>query len=179
MKTYRKLVWVPILIGTVIALAGASAVIWPEVLIKILPISLGLLALLYGAVHIALALAWKELTPASPRVVGGVAAIVVGLVFIINRALSVAFIGVLIGLFAVVSGVIRAVYTWKNRPSDGTFMYAVINSALRVIIGLLMLFNPFASMAALAVLIGVYLVFTGISIIIGTLCCKDTFDIWW
>ncbi len=179
MKTYRKLVWVPILIGAALALFGAASVVRPAVVIKILPVALGIIAAVYGVVRIALAVVWKELAPSSPRIIGGAAAIVVGIVLAVNRTISVAFIGVVIGLFAVVSGIARAVYAWRTHVDKGTFRYTMLNSALRVIIGVIMLLNPFFSMAAMAVLIGIYLIFAGISIIIGAICCKDTFDIWW
>ena len=179
MKTYRKLVWAPILIGVALVLVGAAASLRPAVIIKILPVVLGVLAVVYGTVRIVLAMVWKELAPASPRVIGGAASIVMGVVLAVNRTISVAFIGVVIGLFAVVSGVARAVHAWRTHVDKGTFRYTMLNSALRVIIGVIMLLNPFFSMAAMAALIGIYLIFAGISIIIGAICCKDTFDIWW
>lgn len=89
----------------------------------------------------------------------------------INVDAVVAFIPFILGIFVTISGVIKlqnALDLWrlKNGGSVMVFMLAVVN----VIFGIVLMVNPFGAMATFIRIIGIGLIYSGVTDLITILC---------
>lgn len=89
----------------------------------------------------------------------------------INVDAVVAFIPFILGIFVTISGVIKlqnALDLWRlqNGGSVMVFILAVIN----VVFGIVLIVNPFGAMATLIRIIGIGLIYSGVTDLITVLC---------
>lgn len=92
----------------------------------------------------------------------GVLIVLLGFIAIVLPVISTLALTVVLGVILIVAGIsegIRAVRAW-GQPGAGT---ALILAVIAVIAGLMVLVNPFAGALSLAVVIGVYMILSGVA----------------
>ncbi|MEG2286643.1 MAG: DUF308 domain-containing protein, partial [Ruthenibacterium sp.] len=143
------------------------AAVWSQRVVQILPLLLGLVLLALGLWDSYNGFCSGGKTPLGlPRFAQGILDIMVAMVLILNRGVSVAFLGVVLGLWAAISGLISVRMAWGVRHTYG--VPAFIDGGLKLVVGLFMMARPFGGMKAWVAMLGVFAVFTGISIVIST-----------
>ena len=164
--------WVPAVTGGALLLLGAAAAFWPRQAVQVLPVLLGLAVLALGASHVNACVQQKSLSAVGPlgipHLAQGLANLAVGVVLIVKTDVSVTFLGAVLGLWAVVSGVLSLYAAWELRK-DPLVRGSVLDGVLKIGVGVLMLLRPFGSMALWTRLVGVFLMLTGAGSVITAL----------
>ncbi|MEF9970028.1 MAG: DUF308 domain-containing protein [Ruthenibacterium sp.] len=170
MKQIKSIQWVAVLAGLGITALGAFTVFKPQLLMNILPICIGIAMLCLGTTEIIAGIKGESINMlGTSGILQGAIGIAVGMVFLLKRGISIAFFGVVLGLWAIISGAfsLRKAIIFRSEPE--LFRCGCVDSALKIGVGILMLLHPFGSMTAWTMAIGAFFIFVGISVIVGVL----------
>ncbi len=92
----------------------------------------------------------------------GVLLIITGIVAIIQPAVAALAFSLVLAWIFVFAGIVEAVYAFHQRSEPG-FAWKVLAAVATFALGVIMLVNPIASMATLALVIGAFIFASGIS----------------
>ncbi len=141
---------------------GALILLWPGKTLKLLPVALGIGLLLAGGVQ--LAFFWTQRTLGSLPGFGwlaGAVTLMVGLVFLLNRNVTIAFLGICGGIWAMVLGVLRMRAALQKRWLELPWKTHLAGSLVYIIAGALLLFSPFWGIEQATRLLGLVLIGAG------------------
>ena len=122
MSDWKRMKWLPVGAGALLCVLGLASLLWPAALVRLLPILIGLAVLVLGTAEIAYRLAMRAAgDEGGPPLLQGAAALAVGLVLLLNRDVSMVFMGLVLGLWALVSAGfrIRALVRLRRRRGCG------------------------------------------------------------
>jgi uncharacterized membrane protein HdeD (DUF308 family) len=153
--------------GILILLFGILALSNPEAAIKILIRFFGAMIAITGISLIVLNRRNTEETVATSFwFYFGVINVVIGCVFIINPKFIVSFFFILIGLVALISGVLNL---WRQVQFNESYKSpAFIKNAIAVLFGLLILLYPFEGAEAATIVTGIFALIYGVSALIAS-----------
>lgn len=149
-------------------LFGVAILVWPTKALELLPVALGIGLLLAGGVQ--LAFFWTQRTLGSLPGFGwlaGTVTLMVGLVFVLNRNVSIAFLGICGGTWAMVLGVLRMRAALQKRRLELPWKTHLAGSLVYIAAGALLLFSPFWGMEQAARLLGLVLIGAGAGLLYG------------
>jgi uncharacterized membrane protein HdeD (DUF308 family) len=107
-----------IVIGLLSVAAGLIALIWPDITALILVFLVGAWAVVTGVLGIAAA---TQVPGGWWLIVVGVAALIAGVLIMVNPRAGAVAIGLVIGIYAIVAGVIMLVASWRlHRLTSGS-----------------------------------------------------------
>jgi uncharacterized membrane protein HdeD (DUF308 family) len=154
----RWLWWVTVLVGILSLVAGIILVFKPSNSLATLAVIFGIFLLIDGIGELVASLTGAAENRGLAAIVG-VLGIVIGIALIRHPFHGVTAIGLLIGIWLVAAGVVRLVralvvggYTWLG----------VLIALLEVLVGIAIVSDPHIGYATLAVLIGIWLILSGI-----------------
>ncbi len=169
MKDFRSIKWISITVGTALIALGAIVIIWPQFIVNAVPMLIGVALLCLGVFELLNGMHHRSVTALGvPVLLQGIVNIAVGCVFLFNSNVSVVFVGVVLGLWALVSGIVSLRGAFLRRCM-GAFGYSCIDGVLKILVGLLLVIHPFGGIAAWMVVLGIFFVFVGISVVISAL----------
>lgn len=146
-------------------LFGATLVVWPDVSSKIVCIGLGAVLALSGIVNLITFFAQRDGSLLSQiNLLAGIILTVLGGWVIFNPDVLIKIIPVVIGVVVAVHGVhnlLQALELFRNKYSK--WWVALLLGALTVGLGILLICNPFEAVSTVVVLIGVFLIYDGVS----------------
>ena len=145
--------------GVLSIVLGALVLFWPEATLDVVAFLFGLYFLVAGAVRVVVGL----ITPLSGglrvlNILMGVLLFIVGVAAIRNPLASLAVLGLIIGIAWIVEGIMSL----TEVESGGSRWYAIIYGIISIIAGVVVLFLPVGSLAALVIFGGIFLVVLGI-----------------
>lgn len=104
----------------------------------------------------------KELLNWKARLIEGLLSLALGLVIVFNPQSAAAFLLIIVGLWAIFIGIVFiASYFNKNTP-DLTRTFSLIVGLISLVLGAIIVFNPFESTRFVVVLIGIYALAFGV-----------------
>ena len=147
------------LTGVLSIILGALVLFWPGATLDVVAVLFGLYFLISGAVRVVTGI----ITPLSGglrvlNILTGVLIFIVGVVAIRNPLASLAVLGMVIGIAWIVEGIMAL----TESESGGSRWYAITYGVISIIAGVVVLFLPVGSLAALVVFGGIFLVVLGI-----------------
>jgi uncharacterized membrane protein HdeD (DUF308 family) len=156
-----------IALGVLSVVGGLAILVWPEETVLVVAVLIGLQLLVNGVVRLVQSFAADD-AGGSERVLLallGIFSILVGVLCLRNILQAVAALAVLVGLFWLVGGIIDVIggLLPGSVPGRG---WRLLSGALSVIAGIVLLAYPGISLAALVVLLGIWLLLYG-AIFIG------------
>ncbi|MGI6004834.1 MAG: DUF308 domain-containing protein [Christensenellales bacterium] len=140
---------------------GALTMIFPQAMIKIVLILLGIGLLVWGAIGLLTVWQKRSVMPQS-TLIQGIVCVVGGLILIFAQKNTLSFISFLIGTGAVVWGAVQ-LSTARSRLDQSLWW---LPGGLNIIFGLLNIFLPLVAATVAAFLIGAYITYVGVSVII-------------
>ncbi len=171
-EDFKQMKWLPLTAGALLCALGLSALVWPRRVVKMLPVCVGAAILILGVCELAAGAASRKSLPRSVsgmwRLHGGVN-IAVGLVFLLNRTLSLIFIAVTLGVWSILFGLLRLRDTLRRRAACLPWGGCAGDAAAKLVLGAVMLAAPLASMTVGTVLVGLFFLFVGASVIYSAL----------
>lgn len=144
---------------------GLTLAIWPDISSRVVCIGVGIVLLLSGAASLITYFAEKDggLISQINLLVGIILAVLGGWI-ILNPGILIMIIPVVIGVIVVVHGVhnlIQALELFKSEYSK--WWVALLLGAVTVGLGILLICNPFEAVNTAIMLIGIFLIYDGIS----------------
>lgn len=158
--------WVLVVRGVVAVIFGLAALIWPGVTLVGLAVVFGVFALVDG---IALGIAAFRATSGHriALVIQSVIGVLLGLAALIWPIIAVFALVLLIGVWAVITGVAEIVTAIRMRGQAGSEWLLIFVGALSVIFGFLLWFWPLAGAGAIAMVVGAYALVFGVAMAIA------------
>jgi uncharacterized membrane protein HdeD (DUF308 family) len=154
-----------LLLGVVTLILGLIVTFHPTGSLNVIAVLLGVLLIISGLFHLVRVFGSNE----SHRVWQGIAGlllIVIGVVLIRHLNLTVAFIGLIIGVSWIVQGVAALIVSFAGDSREGRGWW-IFFGIISVIGGIVITAVPVESVTALAVLVGIWFIVQGLFEIIG------------
>jgi uncharacterized membrane protein HdeD (DUF308 family) len=155
--------WKSTLVSGVLAvLLGIAVVAWPGISILIAAIFFGAYLLVTGIAQVVLAFSLRA--PVGSKVllgISGLASVVLGVLCFLSLADSVLLLAIWIGI----GFIFRGVATTASAISDKTLPgrgWEIFFGVVSLIAGIVMMVLPFESLATLALVVGIWLIVTGV-----------------
>ncbi|MFF0776455.1 HdeD family acid-resistance protein [Nonomuraea wenchangensis] len=157
--------WALALRGALALIFGILAVAWPGITLLVLAVVFGAYALVDGILAgVAATRAAKDRR--LPLILLAVAGVVFGILCLVWPGVTVLVIALLIGIWAIVTGIAEIMTAIRMRREIRGEWLHVLAGALSVLFGVLVLAWPATGALAIALLIGIYAILAGIVLIV-------------
>jgi uncharacterized membrane protein HdeD (DUF308 family) len=155
--------WLIFLINGIIGLIiGILLLFVPEDTILSLTRYFAILLIISGIVLLVVAI--KNLRADQPYAVlliEALAAILIGLLVLIYTKQSLEFFVILIGIWALIIGIVQMIISTRLRDKIRNHSLLMINGFLTAALGVLLFFNPFSSLIVLGYIVGILALLVG------------------
>jgi Uncharacterized conserved protein len=148
---------------------GVILIFWPSTAINYLVITIGILFLIPGLISIIGYLSRSKQSPETMLVIESIGSCFLGLVLIIAPAFFVGALMYIIAIVLILAGFfqLRGLFTYRRNIKIPTVFYIV--PAIVLIIGLVIIFNPFRVIETTFMILGIACVVYSISELINYL----------
>ena len=182
-NVYRNMITYSIITEVLTVIMGCVLFFLPNASNKVIGILVGIIILVNGLNAIYKYFKRDGAKIFALNFVFGILYAILGLVIIIYPFTVVEFVTVSLGLFVVVNAASKINYgLWLKRGNEDAWLITLVSGILLLIIGILIIFNPFASLT-LTRLAGVFLILTGILEFTDTILfknrAKEIMEIFW
>lgn len=163
--------WIDLLVGIIFVLISICTFRNPGLSLGSFVVTYGILAVISGIADISFYVRLERHTGFGPVValVAGVLNIMLGFFLIMNSGAAALFVAILFPVWFIAHCIGQLTNIGFIRLYGSTVQYWVtlIVNVLGIVLGILLLFNPFASAVSLVYIAGLYLLFIGIGNIIS------------
>ena len=153
-------------VGLATAILGIIVAAVPETSLAVIAVLLGVLVIISGIYNVVEAFRGDEHGRVW-RGIAGVVFIVAGLVLIRHLHLSIALIGLVIGLTWVVQGLAALIAGFSGTAARMGTGWSIFFGVISLIAGIVVISAPIASITALAILMGVWFIVMGLMEMFG------------
>ena len=136
----------------------------PEASLNFMVIVIGVVLALIGIVHmVSYFTSDKEFRAVSSELIQGTIYTIIGLLFILKPSILNEFLGIIIGAWLIIQFIVKFQFAFNLKSiSSHSLSIMLISALLHLAFGLVMFFNPFASIATLTTIAGIILLITEI-----------------
>jgi uncharacterized membrane protein HdeD (DUF308 family) len=153
--------------GALIAILGVIAIVLPVVATIALTLVLGALLLVFGVAELVRAVrAWRRERGGWHEGLGwallqAVAGIVAGAIMLFDPFAGAISLTLILGIFLLVAGALKAVIAWRLRPAKG-WGWMAFSAALSIVLGVMIIAGlPLSGLLVPGTFLGIELVFFG------------------
>lgn len=154
--------WSYLLRGLLAIAFGILLLVWPASTIRVLAILAGILFLVDGVVETIwsfVLLSRKE--KMAMMLARGVIGLLIGILLLVKTGFALAFIVVLIAIWAIISGAIELILAIEMPAGSGRGWVGA-GGALSIILGILLLALPLETVYAIIIVLSIFLLLSGI-----------------
>ena len=165
MKTLKRIKWSAMFKGILYILLGIVALVVPETMEKTLGYLLGIVLIIAGGVSmIGYLLRDARENYYRNDFVLGLVGIVVGIIVLLRVEIIISLIPLLLGIMVIISGCekFQDVIDMK-RMNSGNWIVMLVLALINLILGLVLIFNPFRAATLMFRMLGIGLIFSGIT----------------
>lgn len=165
MKTLKRIKWSAMFKGILYILLGIVALVVPETMEKTLGYLLGIVLIIAGGVSmIGYLLRDARENYYRNDFVLGLVGIVVGIIVLLRVEIIISLIPLLLGIMVIISGCekLQDVIDMK-RMNSGNWIVMLVLALINLILGLVLIFNPFRAATLMFRMLGIGLIFSGIT----------------
>lgn len=144
---------------------GVVLLLWPDLSVRLLCMLLGAALLITGVGYIISYFARRsKLSAFQFEIILGIVLAILGLWLILKPDIFISLLQFVFGAVLVIHGIVDLQASFHLQGAGyEKWWVALILSLLTVVLGAVIIFNPFGTMAALLILIGISLIFDGLS----------------
>ncbi len=180
---YKRMIWYSIGVAVLTIITGLILLLAPKLTNKVVGIIVGIIFLIEGINSIYKYFHREGAKIYNLNLVFGVIYAVLGAVIILVPSSVVEFITICLGLYMIINGASKVNYAlWLKRGNEDSWLITLATGILIAIIGVLVIFNPFASLTVTK-LAGAFLIITGILDFMDTILfknrSKEIMEIFW
>jgi uncharacterized membrane protein HdeD (DUF308 family) len=159
----KQLKWNMVFMSAVYIALGAVLLIWPETVLNAVCYVVGGLVMLSGVVQVVRFFAARERLLFAPMTLTlGLVCLGLGLFLILRSDIVQTVLPIVFGLFVIFDSVVRIQSALELKKCEyGNWWTGLLLALLSVVLGLVMIFNPFASIQTLVMAVGVILIIEG------------------
>lgn len=170
MDGFKKLKSMGILLGVILVVFGFLLLVFPEKIVNLLAVSIGILVLIFGGLRLMTYFANRRQYSRLPRfgIVANVIVCLFGIYILMNPGMTTSFICVVIGLFAIASAFDRFSVATQRRQSGLKIGSTLLFGVIHLLFGLLMIAMPVTGASMILMVAGIYLMAAGIMVILST-----------
>lgn len=174
MDLFKQMKAMAIVLGIIMAAMGIILLVYPETVINILATAIGALVTAYGGFRtISSIVRRREIPQPALRIALSALLLVCGFYILFNTSITISFISVVIGLFAVILALDRF-STAMSRKKEGLKIGSAVGfGLLHLLFGAAMICMPLMGTSALVMLAGCYLLIGGIAILASACYFRD------
>lgn len=168
--------WSFIIMAIVFIVAGIILVAWPDVTTKIVCYGIGGAISIYGLLHlIAYFTKYKTVGYFQLDLLIGLLAAGVGLFMLFKSDVVISILPVILGITLFIESIIKLqrAMELKKAGYEG-WRWILIIAGITVLLAVLLFFNPFEATSAMAIFIGICMIYNGISEL-WTIYCMTTY----
>lgn len=168
MNVKRKTNWYEVILGVLFVVLGIATFFYTGAALRTFVIAYAILALIGGIVHI---IGFYKLNkagiPAGISLVSGILDIIVAILLFSNLREGMLVLALLFPIWFIMNcisqiaklGIVKTIH-------KGSYWGILILNILGIIMGVMLMFNPLASAISMVYIIGLYLIFMGISSVV-------------
>jgi uncharacterized membrane protein HdeD (DUF308 family) len=156
-----------------LALRGVAAIVFGVIAFVVPGIALGALILLFaalaivdGASHVVTGIRQREGGPDYPMIVGGIAAVAIGVIAAILPGVTALFLVTLIGTWAIITGIAEIVAAWRLRKEIRGELLLALDGVISVVFGLYLWLFPGLGAISLIWLIAAFAIVSGVMLVL-------------
>ncbi len=166
--------WLTFLINGIIALIIGSLLLFvPVETVLTLVRYLGILILVAGIVLLIVAIRnIRSEEPYTMLMAEALAAVIIGALLLFYTQKSIEMFVILIGVWALIIGIVQVIISVKFREKLANHSLLLINGLLTAMLGILLFFNPFATVVILSYIVGLLALAVGVLLIYFSLLIK-------
>ena len=156
-------------IGGAVALliCGLVLLLMPELTLVTIANVIGILVFIIGAFFLIGYFLRKELAAGNNDLIKGLVIVCIGIFICVKSELVVSVLPVVLGIGVVLSGILKLQHL--KRMGFDTWVRIGLTSAVNIFIGLIVILNPFSTVAWLMRLVGIGFLFSGVTDLITTI----------
>jgi uncharacterized membrane protein HdeD (DUF308 family) len=159
LSNYRSLL---VINGIIAILFGLFALFVPETTARTVAVYFGIVLIVGGAFGLYHSItSMKNDKPYLINLLSSVVSTLVGVFIVIYTQRSLEIFTIIVGIWAVIMGVLQLVIALNLPKSSGYKKLLTINSILTLVFGLVLFFNPFSGFIAILYLVGVLAILFG------------------
>ena len=163
-ETLRDIKWNFVLSALLYLLLGIVLAIWPEGSAKMLCYCIGSVVTIYGVFNIIAYFTRRGLEGLHPELLAGIVAAAFGVFTLLKPTVIASILPFVLGLIIVVDGAVNLKRAMTLRSLDfSKWSIYFLLSCLTILLGVGAVLNPFDSLTLLLRLIGLVLIYEGIS----------------
>jgi uncharacterized membrane protein HdeD (DUF308 family) len=140
---------------------GVLALVWPQITLLALAVVFGIYALVDGVMRIINTVRDRDRAHRWLTILGGVLGIAAGIVSLIWPAITAVALALLVGAWAVVTGIAEIAAAIRLRKQIRGEALLAFAGLISVIAGIVILFRPLAGALGIAIVIGIFAVIYG------------------
>lgn len=149
---------------------GLILLLVPELTLVTIANAVGIILILIGAIFIISYVCRKQMAAGNYDLVKGLVTAGIGLFICVRSEAVISILPVLLGIGVVVSGILKLQHGFDlKRMGVSAWTKVMVTAAVNILIGLIVILNPFSTVALLMRLIGAGLIFSGLTDMITTI----------
>lgn len=160
----RKYGGISIILSMILAILALFLIFRPEASITIVMRIIAIILLITGIVHvISYFSSSKEFKSISIELIEGIISIILGIIILVNPIAITSLLPIIIGCWILIQSIFRMQIAFNLKAADSSnWKVVLLLSILNLILGIVILFNPFASLVAITTICGIMLLVTEI-----------------
>lgn len=159
-KRYEKS---SIITSILMLIVSILLILMPETILNSIVVLLGIAALLDGILHsISYIITDKEMKAFSNELFFGILEIMTGGLLFLFKANIINIFPVIIGIWIIIAGVTKFQLTFNLRGIESKWIVVLLSSIISIILGVLIILNPFSTVMTITVISGIILLITEI-----------------
>lgn len=148
------------LTGIILMVIGLILIFWPMSTLSGLCILVGWCLIVGGLLEVILGLAGSNKIYSS--IIGGIIAIIVGIIFIIHPGFIITLLPKIIGIVMAVGGAVFLIRALVQKEKKAAEVAQIIGGAIAVILGLILVFHADTAVKLLMIILGLVIVYFGV-----------------
>ena len=151
-------------------ICGLVLLLMPELTLVTIANVIGILVIMIGAFFLIGYFLRKELAAGNNDLIKGLVIVCIGIFICVKSELVVSVLPVVLGIGVVLSGILKLQHAFDlKRMGFDTWVRIGLASAVNIFIGLIVILNPFSTVAWLMRLVGIGFLFSGVTDLITTI----------
>ena len=151
-------------------ICGLVLLLMPELTLVTIANVIGILVIIIGAFFLIGYFLRKELAAGNNDLIKGLVIVCIGIFICVKSELVVSVLPVVLGIGVVLSGILKLQHAFDlKRMGFDTWVRIGLTAAVNIFIGLIVILNPFSTVAWLMRLVGIGFLFSGVTDLITTI----------
>ncbi len=173
MFAYERIQPVGLIVGIVLMVIGIVFLFVPDRVTEFLAVFVGAIITVFGIFRlITVAAKWRVIAHRNLLLIFGIIILLIGLFMLFNPDVTITLVGTIIGIIAIMLGVDRFV-TANKLKQTANITPTIISGVIHLAFGVGMIYSAIVIFSIIIVLIGIYLLISGVMFTLSSLFFRD------